>query len=149
MTEGIWLSLDDLIAQREARRAQDRAEAAVAAQRKAAEAARYAEAFHAYRLTPDDHATIMRRIVGAFERGEQELELFTFPSELCPDGGRRINNQLEGWEETLPGAARRVYELWREHLAPRGYSFSARIVSYPDGMPGDVGIVIGWKRKEA
>jgi hypothetical protein len=147
MTEGVWLSLDDLIAQREARRARDRAEEAEAEARKAEQAKAFAAAFEAYRLTAEDRDAIMRKIAKAFADGEKELMLFAFPSGLCTDGGRRINNGLEGWEETLPGAARRVYEFWRDDLRPRGFLFSARVVSYPDGMPGEVGVFFSWPKE--
>jgi hypothetical protein len=147
MTDEIWLSLDDLIAQREARRAQDRAEDEQARLRKQEDAEKYAEAFETYQLTADDKDAIMRKIAKAFADGEKELLLFAFPSVLCADQGRRINHGVEGWEETLPGAARRVWEFWRDHLQPRGFRFFARVISYPDGMPGDVGVFFSWPKE--
>jgi hypothetical protein len=147
MTEGIWLSLDDLIAQREARRARERAEDEQARIRQQAEAKKYAEALEAYQLTDDDKDAIMRKIAKAFADGEKELMLFAFPCQLCGDGGRRINNTLEGWEETLPGAARRVFEFWRDDLQAKGFRFFARVISYPDGMPGDVGVFFSWPKE--
>lgn len=147
MTEGVWLSLDGLIAQREARRAQKRAEDEEAQRRQREAAARYAEAFEAYQLTADDKDAIMTKIAKAFADGEKELMLFAFPCELCTDGGRRINNSLDGWEETLPGAAKRVHEFWRDDLHARGFRFFARVISYPDGMPGDVGVFFSWPKE--
>lgn len=147
MTEGIWLSLDGLIAQREARRAQKRAEDEEAQRRQRQAAAEYAKAFEAYQLTADDKDAIMRKIAKAFADGEKELMLFAFPSDLCTDNGRRINNSLDGWEETLPGAAKRVHEFWRDDLQPRGFRFFARVISYPDGMPGDVGVFFSWPKE--
>ena len=147
MTEPVWLSLQDLVGQREQRRAQERAEEAEAMARKAAQAKKFAEAFDAYQLTAEDRDAIMRKIAKAFADGEKELMLFAFPSELCSDGGRHINNSLEGWEATLPGAARRVWEFWRDDLQPRGFRFFVRIISYPDGMPGDVGVFFSWPKE--
>jgi hypothetical protein len=147
MTEGIWLSLDDLIAQREARRAQDRAEDEQARLRKQTARKKYAEAFEAYQLTAGDKDAIMRRIAKAFADGEKELMLFAFPSDLCTDQGRRINNGVEGWEETLPGAARQVWEFWRDDLQPRGFRFFGRVINYPDGMPGDIGVFFSWPKE--
>ena len=147
MTEPVWLSLQDLVGQREQRRAQERAEEAEAMARKAAQATKFAEAFDAYQLTAEDRDAIMRKIAKAFADGEKELMLFAFPSELCSDGGRHINNSLEGWEATLPGAARRVWEFWRDDLQPRGFRFFVRIISYPDGMPGDVGVFFSWPKE--
>jgi hypothetical protein len=147
MSEPVWLSLQDLIAQREQRRAQERAEEAEAMARKAAQAKKFAEAFDAYQLSPEDRDVIMRKIAKAFADGEKELMLFAFPSELCSDGGRHINNSLEGWEATLPGAAQRVWEFWRDDLQPRGFRFFVRIINYPDGMPGDVGVFFSWPKE--
>ncbi len=147
MADGVWLSLEDLIAQREKRRARERAEAEEAQARKAEEARRFAEAFNAYRLTDADRDAIMRRIARAFEAGEKELMLFAFPSELCPDGGRHINNALPGWEATLPGAAQEVFVFWRDDLQRRGFRFGARIISYPGGMPGEVGVFFSWPKE--
>lgn len=147
MTEGVWLSLDDLIAQREARRAHKRAEDEEAQRRQRKAAAAYAEAFKAYQLTADDKDAIMNKIAKAFADGEKELMLFAFPCDLCSDGGRRINNSLDSWEETLPGAAKRVHEFWHDDLQPRGFRFFARVISYPDGMPGDVGVFFSWPKE--
>jgi hypothetical protein len=147
MTDRIWLSLEELIAQREARRAQERALDEEAERRKRLAAQQYAEAFEAYRLTAEDKDTIMRRIAKAFADGEKELMLFAFPSDLCTDGGRHINNSLEGWEATLPGAARRVFEFWRDDLRPRGFGFFTRVISYPGGMPGDIGVFFSWPKE--
>ena len=70
--------------------------------------------------------------------------LVKFPSVLCEDGGRRINNHLEGWQDTLPGVMHKIYEWWETELAPGGFTFSARVIDFPGGMPGDVGIFTGW-----
>lgn len=147
MTDNIWLSLDALIADREARRARERKEQETEGERKRQAAQAFAEAFNAYRLTDEDREAIMRKIAKAFADGEKDLMLFSFPSELCSDGGRRINHRLEGWEESLPGAARRVFEFWRDDLQQRGFLFSAAIISYPDGMPGDVGVFFSWPKE--
>jgi hypothetical protein len=38
------------------------------------------------------------------------------------------------------GFVRVVYQYWKEDLKPGGFQFSARIVSFPHGKPGDVGL---------
>ena len=86
----------------------------------------------------------MAKITRAFNEGEREVMLAHFPSTICEDGGRRINNHLEGWQETLPGAFRDVNTWWETKLKPGGFGFAARVISYPDGMPGDVGIFVTW-----
>jgi hypothetical protein len=33
---------------------------------------------------------------------------------------------------------------WKSHLKPGGFGFSVRIIDYPGGMPGDVGLFFTW-----
>jgi CBS domain-containing protein len=77
--------------------------------------------------------------------GEQELMLLRFPSDLCSDGGRKIDVAEDGWEETLRGEAAELYSRWRMELKPQGFGLSARIVSYDDkGIIGDLGLYLTW-----
>ncbi len=77
--------------------------------------------------------------------GEQEFMMLRFPSDLCSDGGRKIDVVEPGWEETLRGAAAELYGRWRTDLKPQGFGLSARIVSYEDGIIGDIGLYLTWK----
>ena len=77
--------------------------------------------------------------------GEQELMLLRFPSDLCADGGRKIDVVEKGWEETLRGEAAEIYDRWRKELKPQGFGLAARIVSYDDqGAIGDIGLYLTW-----
>jgi hypothetical protein len=40
----------------------------------------------------------------------------------------------------INGLVRVVYQYWTENLRAGGLPFSARIVSFADGRPGDVGL---------
>jgi hypothetical protein len=40
----------------------------------------------------------------------------------------------------INGLVRVVYQYWTENLRAGGFQFSARIVSFADGRPGDVGL---------
>jgi hypothetical protein len=141
------LTVAELRARREAEAARKRAEAEAAAQAAGAERAAYAEKVMSYRITAADEERALARIAKAYEDGEREVMLAHFPSTLCGDGGRRINNQLDGWQETLPGAFHDVYRWWETKLKPGGFGFAARVISYPDGVPGDVGIFITWPKE--
>ncbi len=81
----------------------------------------------------------------AARSGEQEFMMLRFPSDLCSDGGRKIDVAEEGWEGTLRGEAAELYSRWRAELKPRGFGLSARIVSYEDGIIGDIGLFLTWK----
>jgi hypothetical protein len=63
---------------------------------------------------------------------------------MCTDRGRAINQQEAGWEQTLTGLPKEMYEFWGRQLRPRGYKIRFQIVDFPDGMPGDVGITLKW-----
>jgi len=81
----------------------------------------------------------------AARNGEQELMLLRFPSDLCSDGGRKIDVAEEGWEGTLRGEAAELYSRWRTELKPQGFGLSARIVSFEEkGIIGDLGLYLTW-----
>lgn len=90
----------------------------------------------------------MRRAMAIIERGiknrKTESEVFRFPNQLCTDKGRAINQQEPGWEETLIGEPREMYQFWHKHLRPRGYKLKAQIVDFPGGLPGDIGMTLNW-----
>jgi hypothetical protein len=138
------LTVEELFKMRDLAAAKRRAEAEAAEAAKRAELAEMSERIRTYQLTDADRNRALARIRRAFEDGEKELMLVQFPSELCEDGGRRINNHLEGWQDTLPGVFKHVHEWWERELKPGGFTFGARVIDYPNGMPGDVGLFIGW-----
>jgi hypothetical protein len=80
----------------------------------------------------------------ALSNGLTEVEVFRFPNQLCTDHGRAINQQESGWEATLTGLPKEMYQFWDRQLRPRGYKIRFQIVDWPDGLPGDVGIVLKW-----
>jgi CBS domain-containing protein len=81
----------------------------------------------------------------AAKNGAQEVMMLRFPSDLCSDGGRKIDVAERGWEETLRGEAAELYVRWKTELKPRGFGLSARIVSYEDGGTiGDIGLYLTW-----
>lgn len=80
----------------------------------------------------------------AVSSGLSEVQVFRFPNVLCTDHGRAINQQEAGWEQTLTGIPREIYELWARHFKSRGYRLRVQIIDFPDGMPGDVGMTLAW-----
>jgi hypothetical protein len=93
-------------------------------------------------------AEALRRVTAIIQRavgnGRLEVEVHRFPNALCTDRGRAINQQEPGWEATLTGVPREMYEFWQRHLKARGYKFICQIVEFPAGIPGDVGIFLKW-----
>jgi hypothetical protein len=90
----------------------------------------------------------LRRVALIVERaasnGLTEVQVYRFPNTLCTDHGRAINQQEPGWETTLTGLPKEMYQFWERHLRPRGYKLRFQIVDWPGGVPGDVGIILKW-----
>jgi hypothetical protein len=86
-------------------------------------------------------AAIIRR---AAANGLTEVEIFRFPNELCTDRGRAINQAEAGWEKTLTGLPKELFEFWEKHLKAKGYKIGFRIAEFPGGVPGDVGMTLRW-----
>jgi len=90
----------------------------------------------------------MQRVAAIVQRavsnGQTEVQVYRFPNQLCTDHGRAINQQEPGWEKTLTGLPKEMYEFWGRRLRPLGYKLRFQIVDWPDGLPGDVGITLKW-----
>ena len=80
----------------------------------------------------------------AVRAGLTEVQVYRFPNTLCTDHGRAINQQEPGWEDTLTGVPKQLYQFWHESLRPRGYKLRAQIVDFPGGLPGDVSMTLKW-----
>jgi hypothetical protein len=91
---------------------------------------------------------VMRKAAAIIERaaknGLTEVEVYRFPNSLCTDRGRAINQQEPGWEKTLTGIPKEIYEFWHRRLRPLDYKLRAQIVDFSGGVPGDVGITLKW-----
>jgi hypothetical protein len=86
-------------------------------------------------------STVIQRAV---RNGLTEVQVYRFPNSLCTDKGRAINQQEAGWEKTLTGIPKEIFQLWTDYLKPRGYRIQYQIIDFPGGVPGDIGIVIAW-----
>ena len=86
------LSLAALFAEREARQRQDREAAEHLQRRKEEELAEFRKRLENFQLTDQIIQSGLDRIRRAFERGETELMIASFPSDFCTDGGRAVSN---------------------------------------------------------
>ena len=133
--------LHKVAAEKEMARAREIAEAD---QRRADEQRQVQEAFINRQLHPEVKSRVSAALRAAAERGETHIRVMTFPSKLCTDSGRAINNADPNWPDTLVGFAARAYEFYQRELQPHGYKLRAEILDFPGGMPGDVGITLSW-----
>jgi hypothetical protein len=80
----------------------------------------------------------------AVENGLTSVQVLRFPHTICTDNGRAINQAEEGWEKTLVGIPKELYEYWKRRLQPLGYHIRYEVIDYPGGMPGDIGVTLIW-----
>ena len=83
-------------------------------------------------------------IEGAARNGLTEVQVYRFPNSLCSDRGRAINQQEPGWETTLTGIPKEIYQFWDRRLKSLGYRLQVQIVDFSGGVPGDVGMTLKW-----
>jgi hypothetical protein len=89
---GAALSVSALFAERDARCRRDREAEEHLQQRKEEELAKFRKRLDNLQLTDDIIHSGLDGIKRAFERGETELMISSFPSSFCTDGGRAIIN---------------------------------------------------------
>jgi CBS domain-containing protein len=82
----------------------------------------------------------------AAAHGEKEFLLLRFPADLCTDHGRAINSALADWPKTLRGEAAEIYLRWERELRPGGFHLAARVLDFPGGFPGDIGLFLVWRQ---
>jgi len=162
------LSVAALFADRDSRRRRDKEAEELLARRKEEELAEFKKRLDEFELTDDRIQAVQQRIRNAFEHGETELMFASFPSDFCSDGGRaiinagvppinkpsrqeaaRLTDADPEWLMTLPRGARPVYEYWKAVMKPAGFQLTVRIINFPGGKPGDVGMFFSWPKSEA
>jgi hypothetical protein len=89
-------------------------------------------------------ARAIKIIERAMHNRVTEVQVHRFPNQLCTDKGRAINQQEPGWENTLTGVPKEIYQLWHKYFRQRGYKLRVQIVDFPGGVPGDVGMTLSW-----
>jgi len=127
--------------------ADDAARAARQHQRAEAEKRKLLEQFEKPSGVSDEER--IRRAVVIIERavrnGKTEVQIIRFPNDICTDHGRAINQGEPGWESTLTGLPKELYEAWAKYFRPRGYKLRAEIVDFSGDRPGDIGLTLSWR----
>ena len=163
-TAGPALDVSEVFAEREGRRRREQAADDQLKLREREALAEFKERLDGFELREATIAAGLDRIRRAFDRGETELMVTAFPSSFCTDGGRAIGNaylpplneltreqevalaENPPWVGTMPAGCQRLFEYWKANLKPGGFRFSARIISYPENKPGDVGLFFSWPK---
>jgi CBS domain-containing protein len=87
---------------------------------------------------------MLQRARAAAENGAKETMLLRFPSDLLSDSGRAVNAPLPDWPKTLRGEAAETYLRFERELKPHGFRMTARVLDFPGGKPGDIGLFLIW-----
>ncbi len=109
----------------------------------------FTESFLHDHVSEDERVMIQKLVQNAANNGAMEALVYSFPSDLCTDSGRAINNRLAHWPETLQGKAKELYDRYLSVAKPMGFRLKATIITFPGGMPGDVGFFLNWAPEEA
>jgi hypothetical protein len=154
------LSVAAVFAERDAQRRRDQEADEVLQRRKEEELEDFRTRLDRFQLTDEIIKSGLDRVKRAFECGETELMIPSFPSSFCADAGRAIINagvppinkpskeeeeaarqaEQPDWLMTLPKGVLQVYDFWKRNLKPGGFKFNVRIINYPGEKPGDVGL---------
>ena len=89
---GATLSVTGLFAERDAQRRRDKEAEEHLQQRREEELGEFRKRLDNFQLTDAVVEAALGRIKRAFERGETELMITSFPCSFCTDGGRAISN---------------------------------------------------------
>lgn len=96
-------------------------------------------------LTDDQVLEKASHIVSrAVSNGLTSVQIFRFPNHLCTDNGRTIDQAEDGWEKTLTGIPKELYEFWKRQLEPRGYQIKYVVIDRPKGIRGDIAVFLSW-----
>jgi CBS domain-containing protein len=98
-----------------------------------------------HHIADESWRSILHHAREAAAHGEKELMLLRFPADLCTDRGRSGNATLPNWSQTLRGEAAEIYLRWERDLKPGGFHLAARVLDFPGGFPGDIGLFLVWR----
>ncbi|MGP0042640.1 MAG: CBS domain-containing protein [Rhodomicrobium sp.] len=97
-----------------------------------------------HHVTDEHWRGLLHEARRAAQRGETELQVLRFPGALCSDGGRAINVPEPDWPATLRGEAAESFLRFESELKPLGFHLIARVLDFPGGFIGDIGLFLHW-----
>jgi hypothetical protein len=102
------------------------------------------EAFMGRDVHPQVKERVNAAVRRAAEQGLHQIQVLSFPATYCNDRGRRINNAEPDWQDSLEGFAKKAMVYFEKELKPLGFKVRAEILTFPGGIPGDVGLFLSW-----
>jgi len=85
-----------------------------------------------------------KRIVSLCRQGREGTHVAEVSLRVVHDHGRAVNVPDPSWPITLRGIAAQVFLRWKRELRPRGFKLNARVVDFPGGVPGHIGLFLVW-----
>ena len=88
----------------------------------------------------------MKRVSNDWSFTPEDLKLIASDAfaEKRTGSKRKRSNRRPSRPSTLTGFAKDAYNFYVKELRPLGYKLHAEIISFPGGMPGDVGLYLAW-----
>ena len=90
-------------------------------------------------VNEEEIAMVRRLVSNAVKDGKMEAMVYSFPSDLCTDSGRAVNNNDPNWPATLQGKAKEFFERYEKIARPQGYKLKAMVINFPAGCRGTSG----------
>lgn len=157
------LSVAALFAERAARLSHEKEAEAKLRQQENEREKEFEQKLDTFEMTDAVRQSFSDKIKRAFDRGEAEVVLVSFPVSFCTDDGRAVansdvppinkpagdkakNDAEPAWLATVPRGAHAVYEFWKTELKPGGFGFGARVTDFPGGKPGHIALFFSWPK---
>ena len=101
--------------------------------------AQFTQDFLHKHVTEEEVAMVRRLVANAVKDGKMEAMVYSFPSDLCTDSGRAINNYDPNWPETLQGKAKEFFDRYQNLAKPQGYALKAMVITSRAGYRETLG----------
>lgn len=103
------------------------------------------QAFMTEKAPPQFAEISAQAVHRAAAQGERRVRVYSFPADYCRDRGRAINNDEPDWHRSVCGQAADVLAILDAEFCGKGYRIMAQIITWPEMMPGDVGLFLSWE----
>jgi hypothetical protein len=83
-------------------------------------------------------------VTRSIENGLTSVQILRFANHLCSENGPAIDQAEDGWQRTLTGIPKELWEIHERQLKPRSYHMHCEIIDRPGGPRGDVPVFLSW-----
>ena len=96
-----------------------------------------------YHISDENWRGLMHQARRVAERGEASCCRSAFRASCagCRPRGQFGRTQLAG---VIAREASKIYIRWQRDVRPHGFRLGARVLEFPEGMPGGIGLFLTW-----